>query len=248
MASLAGFRSQSVRIRGAGGSQDSIGTILLHRIGASENGATVSARSLAAPKDARKAFERGRDLVKRNDLDGAVREFRKAVALYPEYSTAWCELGDIQFARGQLDAARGWFQTTLHSDPAYVYPYVQLSRVELKAARWQQLAAATGKTLALDSFAYPQVFLFDTVAHYHLGDYALAEQSISRAEPLDKRHEFPQIVYLKVLLLLQHQDYAGAAECLRAYLKLGPDSADAPKVREQLKDIEAHAPHPPVNP
>ena len=41
-----------------------VGTIFLHRLGNVE-GRIVSAISLAAPKDARKAFEKGSDLARR---------------------------------------------------------------------------------------------------------------------------------------------------------------------------------------
>jgi hypothetical protein len=59
---------------------------------------------------------------------------------------------------------------------------VQLSRVELKAGRWSQLAEYTSQAVKLDPFDYPQDFLFDAVAHYNLQDLERAGQSIARAE------------------------------------------------------------------
>lgn len=238
-ARLAGFRSQSVMLvdRRAFDNPD-IGTILLHRNSKAEEGNTVSAKSLAAPKDARRAFDKGLESIKKGKTEDAFREFQKAVMLYPSYSTAWCELGKIEAANGQTDIARGSFNEALKADPKYVDPYLQLSRLALNAKNWQELAEFTGKALALDSFDYPQEFLFDAVARYNLHDFDAAGKSIQRAETLDTRRQFPQIMYLKGLVQIQHKEYTEAAENLRTYLKLAPNADDAPKVRDQLTQLE----------
>jgi hypothetical protein len=72
-ANLPGYRSQLVSLanRRAMDSPD-VGTIFLHRLGNVE-GRLISAISLAAPKDARKALEKGLDLAKKNKLDDAVK-------------------------------------------------------------------------------------------------------------------------------------------------------------------------------
>jgi tetratricopeptide (TPR) repeat protein len=218
-----------------------VGTILLHRLNKGEEGnSTVSATSLAAPKDARKAFEKGIELTRKNKVDDAFHEFQKAVMLYPSYATAWCELGRIEAAHGQFDIARGSFQQAVKADPKFVEPYLELSRIALNAKNWPELAELTGKAIALDSFDYPQEFLFDAVAHYNMHDYETAEKSILKAETLDTRRQFPQISYLKGLVQLQHKEYSAAAENLRTYLKLAPNAEDAPKVRQQLTELDKY--------
>jgi len=240
-AKLGGFRSQSVMLVERQPLDDpNIGTILLHRNNKAEEGNIVSAKSLAAPKDARKAFEKGLELAKKNKVDDAFHEYQKAVMLYPSYATAWCELGKIEAARGQTDIARGSFNEAVKADPKYVDPYLQLSRLALNAKNWPELAEFTGKALELNSFDYPQEFLFDAVAHYNMHDFDGAQKSIQRAELLDTRHQFPQISYLKGLVQIQHKEYPAAVENLRAYLKLAPDAEDAPKVREQLTQLEKY--------
>jgi tetratricopeptide (TPR) repeat protein len=240
-ARLAGYRSQGVILAGRQPLDNpDVGTILLHRTSKSEEGNTVSAKSLAAPKDARRAFEKGLELAKKNKVSDAFHEFQKAVMLYPAYATAWCELGKIEVAIGQLDIARGSFQQAVKADPKYVDPYLELSRMALNDKNWPELAEFTGKALELDSFDYPQEFLFDAVAHYNMHDYDSAQKSVLRAETLDSRHEFPQISYLKGLVQIQHKEYAAAAANLRAYLKAAPDAEDGPKVREQLAQLDKY--------
>src|SRR5664280_1853206 len=102
-ANLPVYRSQVVSLANHR-SMDSpdIGTIFLHRLGNVE-GRIISAISLAAPKDARKAFEKGLDLAKKKKLDDAVKNYQKAVDVYPKYAAAWFELGKLQAAKGQTD-------------------------------------------------------------------------------------------------------------------------------------------------
>ena len=67
-ARLAGYRSQTISLANRRPMDPpDVGTILLHRLGASE-GSTISAVSLRAPKDAKKAYDKGLDALKKNDL------------------------------------------------------------------------------------------------------------------------------------------------------------------------------------
>jgi tetratricopeptide (TPR) repeat protein len=240
-ADVSGYRSQLVNLmnRHALDNPD-IGVILLHRQAPNE-GSIISARSLAAPKDARKAFDKGQDHLKKKKLDDAFKEFQKAVMLYPAYSTAWCELGKIEAARGQADIARGSFNEAIKADPKFVEPYLHLSRLALADKNWQQLADLSDKALELDNFDYPQEFLFNAVAHYNLHDLDGAQKSVLRAEKLDTRHLIPDIAHLEGLVLAQRGDYTAAAEHLRTYLTQAPDAPDAATVRQQLADIEKAA-------
>lgn len=240
-ARLAGYRSQSVMLAGRQPLDNpDVGTLLLHRITKTEEGNTVSAKSLAAPKDARKAFEKGMEMARKNKVDDAFRDFQKAVMLYPEFAIAWCELGKIEAARGQLDIARGSFNEAVKADQKYVDPYLQLSLLALHEKNWPQLAEFTGKALELDDFDYPQEYLFDAVAHYNMQEFEKAEKSVARAATLDTRHDYPQIAYLKGLVQVQHKEYAAAAESLRTYLKMAPNAEDAGRVRQQLAQIEKY--------
>ena len=110
-----------------------IGTILLHRIGPAEEGKTVSAVSLAAPKDAKKAYEKGLDAIKKKKFEDAQKNFEKAVEVYPKYSTAWYELGMLQAGQGKMDMARKYWDTAVECDPKFVKPYLQIAIVELQA-------------------------------------------------------------------------------------------------------------------
>jgi tetratricopeptide (TPR) repeat protein len=238
-AKLAGYRSQTVPLSGRRPMDDpNLGTILLHRNGPAEEGKTISAVSLAAPKDARKAYEKGLDAIKKKKLDDAQLNFEKAVEAYPKYAAAWYELGMLQAGQGKMDLARKYFDQASECDPKFVQPYLQLSILDLQAARWQGLADVTDRLVKLDPFDYPQAFYFNSVANYNLHNMDAAEKSALAAERLDTRHAIPKVSHLLGLILALKKDYAGAAERFKAYLKFAPEAKDAAKVRSQLAEVE----------
>ena len=138
-AKLAGYRSQTVPLAGRRAMDNpDVGTILLHRNGPAEEGKTISAVSLAAPKDAKKAYEKGLDALKKKKFEDAQKNFEKAVEVYPKYATAWYELGMLQAGQGKMDMARKYFDTALEHDPKFVKPYLQISILELQSQKWQE--------------------------------------------------------------------------------------------------------------
>ncbi len=237
-AKLPGYRSQSVMLANRRSMDDpNLGVILLHKEG-EDAGTIVSANSLAAPKDSRKAYDRGLQALKKNKTDDAGKDFEKAVALYPNHAEAWFELGRIQARHGQADAARESFNASIKADPKFVGPYVQLSILSMQAKKWQELSELTDRAMRLDSFDYPQLFLFNAVANYNLRKFGAAETSLKQAIRLDTQHRFPDIQHLMGLVLALHKDYTGAAEQFRAFLKLAPDGPEAAGVRSQLAELD----------
>lgn len=240
-ARLAGYESQSIQLgtRRALDNPD-VGTILMRPIGQSP-GTTVSATTLAAPKDARKAFEKGLDLTKKKKLPEAQTDFEKAVGLYPRYAIAWSELGRIQAAQGQVEAARNSFSQSISADPKFVVPYAEIAALEYQARRWQELADASEKVIALDPFHYPQTIFLNAVANYNLHNIDRAEESARRAQKLDINHQIPQISHFLGVVLAEHRNYAAAAAEMRDYLKFAPEASDAAEVRKQVEQLEQFA-------
>ena len=237
-ARLVGFRSQSVSLanRRAMDSPD-IGTILLHRLTPTE-GTTISATSLAAPKDAKKAFEKGLDGLKKKKFDDAVKQFEKAVEVYPKYATAWYELGRLRGAQGDATLARGYFQEAVKADPKFVSPYMELAILDWKVEKWEGVAEMTDKVVKLDSFDYPQAYFLNALSNYQLKNFEVAEKSAREAVRLDTRKQYLTTLRLLGVILAQKEDYTGAAEQFKSYLQLAPQASDAATVRNQLMQLE----------
>ena len=238
LARVAGYASQPIDLGRRRSLDDpDVGVILLHRLGPSE-GLSVSATSRAAPKAARRAYRQGLQLARAHKLDDAEVRFQRAVGLDPGYAAAWCGLGRVQAARGKSGAARSSFERSIADDGKFVIPYVELSALEYRERRWQPLAGISAKAIQLDPLHYPQIFFLHAVANYNLHNLPAAEQSARRAETLDVNHQIPGVLRLLGTILAERQDWNGAANEFRRFLKLVPDGPEAEQVRTALLKVE----------
>jgi outer membrane protein assembly factor BamD (BamD/ComL family) len=240
-ASLAGFRSSSVLIPtedlGSGVGVVKVGTIVLERMGEAP-GATVSATGLRAPKDAKKAYDKGHHAIAGNKLPEAQQDLEKAVQLYPQYAAAWLDLGWVYSQQNQLDKARTAFEQARTADGMFVPAYVGLASVALRESKWKDAADLSAHATGLDTVDFPAAFYYNCLANYRLGNLVQAEKSGRKAEMLGAQRSFPQVSLLLGIMLANRQDYAEAADELRAYLKAAPTAPNADKVRQQLAEVE----------
>ena len=237
-AQFPGYRSDLISLAGKRYMDDAeVGTIVLHRL-ANVEGLTVSATSSLAPKDARKAYEKGLDAVKKSKPDDAQKNFEKAVELYPKYAIAWFELGRVYEQRDHVEEARKAYGQSVAADAKYINPYERLYILDAKAKKWPEVAEMTDKVLHLNPYDFPSAFYFNGLANLQLQKLDPAEKSMREAVKLDVRHENPRSNYLLGVILAQKQDFSAAAECLKAYLKDVPTGPDSDQVRRQLTEIE----------
>lgn len=238
---LAGFRSESVNLSGRRAFDNpDVGTIVLRRL-ANVEGTTISATSLNAPKEAHKSFDKARDLIRKKKPAEAQKELEKAVAAYPKYATAWFELGQLQQQKDQIEEARNSYSQALAADAKFVSPYLQLALLSAKEKKWQDVADTTDRLLKLNPVDFPQAFFYNSVANYNLRKLDAAEKSARDAVKIDGNHRMPKAAHLLGIILAEKQDYAGAAENLKSYLKFSPNAQDAEMVKKQLAELERFA-------
>jgi tetratricopeptide (TPR) repeat protein len=237
-ASLAGFRSEAVSLSGRRMMDNpDVGTIILRRLGNVE-GYTFSAISAQAPKDAKKAFEKGREQAKKNKLAEAQKEYEKAVQVYPKYATAWYDLGLLYEKQNNVEGARDAFEKAIGADPKYVNPYLNLTALAARASKWQDTADISARAIKLNPFDFPQAYFYNSVANLNLNNLEAAEKSAKEAKKLDSRNRIPKINHLLGVILAQKQDYPGAAESFKAYIAMAPNAPDVDTVKKQLAEID----------
>ena len=235
---LAGYRSEPVHLGGRRMMDNpDVGTIVLRRLGNVE-GLTYSATSMMAPKDAKKAYEKGMDRVKNKKPADAQKEFEKAVALYPKYAAAWFELGAIHQAQNRPAEARKAYEQSLAADSKYTKPYLNMALLSAAENNWQEVADTTERLVRLNPVDYPNAFFYNSVANYNLQKFEAAEKSAAEAVKLDTNHRLPKAQHLLGVLQAMRNNLSGAAENMKAYLKYAPQANDAENVKKQLAEIE----------
>lgn len=239
-AQLAGYRSDSINLinRNPMDNPD-VGLIVLHRLGNVE-GTSISATSFMAPKDAKKAYEKGLQSMLKNKTADASKEFEKAVSAYPKYADAWMNLGKIRLQQKSFEPAREAMLKAIEADSKLVGPYVDLGVMAAQEQKWEEAGQYLDRALKLDPVDYPQAWYVDAVANYNLKKYDAADKSAREALKLDAKHGNPRIQYLLGLILAEKRDLPGSADQFRDYLKYAPNAPDYAKVKEQLGQIEKY--------
>ena len=215
-----------------------VGTIMLKKL-ANVEGFTISATTLKAPKDAKKAFEKGVKEASTKKYDKAQKELESAVALYPEYALAWQALGQVYEATEKPDQAREAYTKALAADPKFVSPYERMALMDARAQNWRSVADTTDRILKLNPYDFPNAYFYNSVANLNLQNFSAAEKSAREAIKVNAHMKFPQVEHVLGLALAQQNNYSEASEHLKKYLQLAPQAQNAEQVKQQLTQIEA---------
>src|SRR5262249_7299819 len=152
---------------------------IVHRIAHTE-GDTLSATRAAAPGNARKAYEKGLPLDKKEKRDEEQKRHQIAVDAYPKFAEAWLELEHMQLGQNDEDGTKYSFAQDKSAYDKFTLPYQHLDQLELKHNQWKELAQTTDRLLSLNSSAYPQYWFLSAVANYKLQNFDVAHKNALR--------------------------------------------------------------------
>jgi cytochrome c-type biogenesis protein CcmH/NrfG len=238
-ASLPGYRSDVVNLSGRRIMDNpEVGVIILHPL-ANVAGYTFSITSANAPKDAKKAYEKGLDLMKKKKVQEAETHLQKAVTAYPKYAVAWYELGRAMELQKKDAEAKNAYKQAVESDAKFISPHLQLMGMAGRERDWAGVAELSQTVLKLNPFNFPQAWFYNSVANFNLGKLDEAEKSAREALKLDPQHRIPKISHILGVILAQKQDYPNALEHMRGYLMmLAPDGPETDMVKKQVAELE----------
>ena len=235
--SVAGFGSNSVTITAHNlRDEPNLGTITLSPK-ARGGGTELSTTTQAAPSNAMKAFEKAREEWIAQNPDGAEKNLKKAVQLYPAFAQAWLQLGKIQEA-SEPQAARESFSKAMFADPKFILPFEQLAALAVQGEKWQEAVDNTNHALDLDPAGTPQLWYYDALAKFQLGKTDEANISASKSLTIDPRHSVPNTEQLLAVILARKADYGGAVQHLKNCLTYIPAGPQADLVKQQIAQLE----------
>lgn len=235
---LPGFRSDRVSMAVHSSLSDArLGTIVLHALSRAA-ALTVSATTLQAPANARKAYEKGLAAMREQKWNAAAGQFTKAVGAYPKYAIAWYELGLARQQRKDLAGARDAWLAAQRSDPKYVKPYESLTALADRRGDWAECERYSRAWIDLDPEDFPGAYLLNALANARLHRMEAAESAAREGVRVDKDHRIPRLSYVLGVVLMEKHELTESEKYLRTYLDLAPKAQDAALVRAQLVELE----------
>jgi len=234
---LLGYRSDIASVSGHRRlDSPDVGTIILHRLSNVE-GRSISATSGLAPADARKAFEKGEDAIKKRNIDEGQKNFKRAVEIFPKYAVAWLYLGRVYEMRKHYKEAIDAYRQSIAADQKYLYPYERLYILLANGETWPDVLDTTNKVIHLDPIDFPRAYYFNAIANLNVNELDAAEKSAREAVKLDLAGS-PRSGYVLGVILARKQNFTESAQLLRAYLQAVPNSPDTDAVKQQLAVLE----------
>jgi tetratricopeptide (TPR) repeat protein len=240
-ASLPGYRSSEINLNNPSEFDgNNVGVVWLRPINA-HHGNIVSALTLAAPKEARKLFDKGTELLHLAKLSAAATSFQKALTLYPRYVDAWLNLGNAQLRMGAYDSAKSSLQRAVELDPKIPGGWQMLGYVAFNQKKWVDATDYLCHAEQLDPANSPMPWFYSAVAYYELRNYDKAENSIRTEIGMDPVFQNHRAEYVLGMILIARHDITGGSDALRSYLAAKPDPRDVRTAESALRELQKGA-------
>ena len=198
---------------------------------------TETATDLAAPKKARKEYERGARALQHDDLKGARDHLERAIADDPCYARAETTLGVTLAMQHELALAESAFNKSIKCDGMFAEAYLQLAILLNAQGKFRDSEAMLRQGL--------RRFPDNWQLHYQLGmaedgmaEYEAAERDYLRAQSVNPA--VPPEFHLRLAkVYLNVKEYDKAHAEMEIYLQLDHSSPAAEQTRRILRQMEA---------
>ncbi len=194
--------------------------------------AVISAKEAGQniPKEAQKAFNRGKRYREQKKLEAALKELDRAITFFPDYFQAWTEKGKTEINFGHPQKALLDFTQALRLLPDYEPALSGAGYCHLTLGAYEQSIAVLEKAMQIDS-THVQNLLFLGIDNLALKRFGKAQEVLERALGLDPKGMITAHIYLADALAGQ-EIYDRAADEIHTYLELNPNAPDAAHLRD----------------
>ncbi|MFL6213532.1 MAG: tetratricopeptide repeat protein [Blastocatellia bacterium] len=189
------------------------------------------------PASARHALEQADKLIDKGDVDAAIVQLNKALALYPDYIRARNRLGVQYLKRRRLPEAAEQFKVILDKNPKYFDARLNFGIVLYEQRHLTEAADELSRAVSLDSSS-AAAHLFWGIVTLELNDLIVAERELVKAlllggERYSNAHYYFAHVYLKTGRREE------AAREFTLFLKTAPPGEMAAQARALLQQLTA---------
>jgi predicted Zn-dependent protease len=205
-------------------------------------GGTVSAADLRAPDKAIHEYDRGHEDFEQKKYSSAEKHFNRAVEIYPEYVSAWNDLGNVRAQQQNWEQAITAFQHAAQADPNYPSASFGIARCQYNAKKF---AEGDATLTAMIKKRPTDVQVWAMLAQMQLSEGKVPEaiESVAKVHSLPHQH-LAGVHIVGMQAFATEHDNQHAVEQARLYLAEDPKGPLAGTIRERLRQYEAsQAPH-----
>jgi tetratricopeptide (TPR) repeat protein len=201
----------------------------------SGNPAVTSAAELRVPDTARKAFDQGMSAWQKKDYQQAAERFETAVADYPEYDTAYNNLGVMYAHLGQDDKAMAAFRRSVELNDKNADADRNLARMLMRQKDYAQAEQLLKKALTVQA---PDAATLTMLAITEIQN-GQVDEALKDAQ---KVHGLPHagyalVHYISGEVLEEKHQYTQATVEYTTYLRESPSGPEAAEVKSALERL-----------
>ncbi len=192
------------------------------------------------PEEARKFYDKGIAALREKKDEQAFEYLKRALEIFPDYYLALDRLGTEYVVRGYYRPAFVLLTKAVEVNPRSFSSNFGLGLAQYQLGQYGAAAESFRRAATLhDSSA--NVHLWLGKALQHLGNLDRAEAALKRANQLSGG-TVAEIHWQLARIYNEQKRYREAADELELFLKYQPDSRDAEKIRQIIKQLrEKHA-------
>ena len=201
------------------------------------NSQVTSAAELRVPSDAKKAFRKGMDAWEHNDFQKAAEQFEKAVSIYPQYDTAFNNLGVMYYQMNQIEKARAAFERSVALNDRNADADRNLARIVIRDGNFSRAEELLKKSLMVEPLN-PVSLTLMCVSEIQTGDDDGALATAHKVHQLP--HEGYSVVHYVAGQAFERKGQPQNAYTeYETYLSESPNGAEAGQVRNALTKLTA---------
>ena len=197
---------------------------------------SVSMLDLKAPGKARKEYQKGYQLLLRNDLEAAIVHLTKATAIYPKYVAAHNALGTAYLSLKQNEKAESEFAQAVALDEHMPNSYLNLGCAQLALTKNAEAEETLRKASALAPLD-TQVQLALAYGEFANKDYPAVILTAQQVH--SRKHEGAALVHFFAAAALEAQNNLNDAQSeIKLLLREDPKSRSAEEFQKVLDALK----------
>ena len=186
------------------------------------------------PAKAKREYTEGIKKSQENSLEEAVKHFREAIKIHPDFYAAHLGLAEAFLRLQRYDDSVDAYQKAIQLKPDHPVAYTGLGATLVKQNKFKEAIVPLSRSIELDRQA-AATFMFLGFAEMMTGDYRAAEANLLKAFAIDKS---PMArIYLANVYDLRGEPKK-AIEQLQAFLKENPQTTNANQIKEAIEKLQ----------